>query len=452
MQLLLDADSIITELLIGWWAWGAKSATGCIWLCYMCCEYPGTRWLLWRSELKALKITTYNTFLDVARDFFGLRYWVDFRLSNNNIIVFRNGSEIVLMDMKLYPNQDPNFDKLWSTEFTGWFLDEVNQIVFKWYQVASSRIWRYKNDRYGIRGMLLMSCNPAKNRVYKEFYRKKKNGIIEPHKEFIPILARNNPYIAKSYLDKLSRMPPGPMKERLYFGNREYDDTPGILFAYQDIDSFLHKKVPNTALGEKYLVVDVARHGVDRSTCTYREWLQAEILRYEERSDMDKLEARIRQESMVRWVKLHCIIVDEDWVGWWVVDWLWCTGFLNNGRVIENDEITWVVEKPNYQNLRTQCYFKLADMIKRWQIWLTIPPSVWELYQTDLEEYIHDELWAIKEEDMDKDGKRRITDKKGIKEQIGRSPDRADNLMMRMYPLLHKDPDFSRALSKEDDD
>lgn len=71
-----------------------------------------------------------------------------------------------------------------------------------------------------------MSCNPAKNRVYKEFYRKKKNNMIEPHKEFIPILARNNPYIAKAYLDKLSRMPPGPMKERLYFGNREYDDTP----------------------------------------------------------------------------------------------------------------------------------------------------------------------------------------------------------------------------------
>jgi hypothetical protein len=37
---------------------------------------------------------------------------------------------------------------------------------------------------------------------------------------------------------------------------------------------------------------------------------------------------------------------------------------------------------------------------------------------------IQEELGSIKEEDMDKDGKRKITDKKSIKEQIGRSPDR----------------------------
>lgn len=88
----------------------------------------------------ALKLTTYNTFLDVAKGQFGLRYGIHFKLTNSNVIRFVNGSEIVLMDLKLYPGKDPNFDKLGSTEFTGGFIDEVNQLVYKAYQVASSRV------------------------------------------------------------------------------------------------------------------------------------------------------------------------------------------------------------------------------------------------------------------------------------------------------------------------
>ena len=134
------------------------------------------------------------------------------------------------------------------------------------------------------------------------------------------------------------------------------------------------------------------------------------------------------------------------------MDGLGCTGFLNNGSVIENEadeNDNTQYKKPNYQNLKTQCYFFLADMIKQSKIGIIIPESIGELYQSDLEEMIQDELGAIKEENIDKDGKRCITTKKDIKESIGRSPDRADNLMMRMYPLLKKELDLSWALSKD---
>lgn len=400
-----------------------------------------------RSELTALKLTTYNTFLDVAQDQLWLRRGIDFKLSNSNVIKFSNGSEIVLIDLKLYPWKDPNFDKLWSAEFTGGFIDEVNQIVFKAYQVASSRIGRYKNTQYGIPGILLMSCNPAKNRVYKEFYRKQKDGVIEPQKIFIQVLARHNPHIPADYLRKLSKMPPWPLKQRLYYGNREYDDTPGILFGYDDIYSLFKKRVNVSDDDERYLIVDVARHGVDRTTCIYREGMQGKILRYEERSDVKDLSERLAREGQNRNVKRRNIIVDEDGVGGWVVDNLWCTGFLNNGEVIPDTEGV----KPNYQNLKTQCYFVLAEMIKEWLLWLDVG-TVWSMTQSELEEMIQDELALIREVDIDKDGKRRILSKKELKEELGRSPDRADNLMMRMLPIIKKNPDLSWALSKDDEE
>lgn len=346
------------------------------------------------------------------------------------------------MDLKLYPGKDPNFDKLGSTEFTGGFIDEVNQLVYKAYQVASSRVWRYKNKQYGIPGILLMSCNPAKNRVYKEFYKKQKHNTIEAHKRFIQVLAKHNPYIPEEYLAKLSKMPPGPLKQRLYFGNREYDDTPGILFEYDNISSFFKKRIPDQEEQDRYLIIDVARHGTDRTTCTYWEWLQGRVLRYEDKSDVDKLAARIKTEAENRRVKIHNIIVDEDGVGGWVVDILGCTGFLNNGAVIE-DEDTGI--KPNFLNLKTQCYFKLADMIKDGSIGIECIPC-YEMSGEEIEDMIIEELSLVREIDIDKDGKRRIISKKELKEELGRSPDRADNLMMRMLPILKKAPDMSWAL------
>lgn len=433
-KLLIDNSSPVRELLIGGGAGGAKSTTGCTWLCQMAMQYPRTRWLMGRSELTALKLTTYNTFLDVAQDRFWLKYWEHFKLSNNNVVKFSNRSEIVLMDMKHYPGKDPNFDKLWSTEFTGGFVDEVNQLIRKAYEVVSTRIWRYKNEEYWLPGKLLMSCNPAKNRVYKEFYKMQKDWIIEKHKRFIQVLARQNPYIPKDYLDKLARMQEWPMKQRLYYGNREYDDTPGILFDYDDLWRMFKNFAGIQVDSWKYLIIDVGRGGDDLTTCSYWEWFRGRVLRSEEKSDMYKLADRIRQEARDRGVYIRDIIVDEDGVGGGLVDILWCTGFINGSSVIPNDEGF----KPNYQNLKTQCYFLLADMIKRWLIYFDCP--------IDLQESVVDELHVVREINMDSDGKRQVISKKDVKAELGRSPDRGDNIMMRMLPILIRDPNFAWAL------
>lgn len=350
------------------------------------------------------------------------------------------------MDLKLYPSKDPNFDKLWSMELTGAFVDEVNQLVFKAYQVVSSRVGRYKNDEYNIPWMLLMSCNPAKNWVYKEFYKKQRDGVIERHKKFVQVLAKHNPHIPKEYLKKLAKMQAWALKQRLYYGNWEYDDTPGILFAIDDIASMFKTIIPVNDNDERYLIVDVARHGVDNTTCTYWEGMRGQTLFMEPISDIFLLSERLKKIAGERSVKIHNIIVDEDGVWWWVVDNLWCTWFLNNGAVIENDDGV----KPNYQNLKTQCTFVLAEFIKRGKIWLTVNP-INGLTQSELEEIIQDELAVIREINLDKDSKRRVIDKKTVKEEIGRSPDRSDNLVMRMLPIVAKDPDLSWAFKKPEE-
>ena len=172
-------DEETKEVLYGGEAGGGKSALGCLWLIEQCQKYPGSRWLMGRSKLKALKDTTLNTFFELTstpsdesirlgliRLDLGNQYVYN---AQSNIIKWGNGSEIILKDLFLYPS-DPNFDSLGSLEICGAFVDECNQIVYKAWQIVSSRC-RYKLSEFGITPKLFGSCNPAKNWVYKQFYK-----------------------------------------------------------------------------------------------------------------------------------------------------------------------------------------------------------------------------------------------------------------------------------------
>ena len=59
----------INEVLFGGSAGCSKSYTICAWLIMNCELLPGTRWLLGRAVLSALKKSTLNTFFEVAKDF-----------------------------------------------------------------------------------------------------------------------------------------------------------------------------------------------------------------------------------------------------------------------------------------------------------------------------------------------------------------------------------------------
>ena len=89
-------DKVNTELLYGGAAGGGKSAFGCLWLISMCQKYAGTRWLMGRSKLKSLKETTLNSFFELTSKL-EINDQFDYN-AQSNIIYWKNGSEILLMN------------------------------------------------------------------------------------------------------------------------------------------------------------------------------------------------------------------------------------------------------------------------------------------------------------------------------------------------------------------
>ena len=404
-------DNKTKEVLFGGAAGGGKSWVGVSYLILMATQYPKTRYLMGRSKLDALKKTTLNTFFEVCTAW-KLKAIEHYTFNgSSNVITFYNGSEIILKDLFLYPS-DRNFDSLGSLEITSAFIDEANQITEKAKNVVASRL-RYKLDENGLIPKMLMTCNPAKNWVYTEYYRPAKDNSIKPYRKFIQSLVGDNTYISKHYekqlfeLDELS-------KQRLLYGNWEYDATDDSLIDYNSIISLFNQQGVD---GEKYITCDVARFGSDKTVIMLWQGLHLRHIRTLLKSAVNDVVDEVKKLQQENQVNLRNIIVDEDGVGGGVKDYLRCKGFVNNARPLKNE---------NYQNLKTQCYYKLADLINKGQIGISCS-------DVNVKQQIIEECEQVRTKDADKDNKLQVIPKDTVKAILGRSPDYSDALAMRMF-------------------
>jgi phage terminase large subunit len=403
-------DNTTTELLYGGAAGGGKSYLLCCYAIITCLKYPGVRGLIGRSKLDALKKTTFLTFLDLCSQWnikSGEHYTYN---AQSNIITFYNGSSLILKDLFLYPS-DANFDSLGSLELTFACIDEANQITEKAKNVLSSRL-RYKLDEYGLIPKLYMSCNPAKGWVYG-MYKESRDNTLPQHKKFIQALVTDNKHISKHYTAQLNKLDE-ISKARLLRGDWEYDDSKDALIEYDAIINMFSNVVPT---GEKYITADIARFGKDKTAIYLWNGLQVAEIVVLDMSSMVDVANKIKEIQQREGVKLSNIIVDEDGVGGGAKDILRCKGFVNNSKAIRGE---------NYQNLKTQCYYKLADLINKGQIGFSTN-------DIKLKELLIQELEQVRRVNMDKDTKLSILSKDKIKDLIGRSPDYSDALMMRCY-------------------
>lgn len=421
------ADGETVEVLYGGAAGGGKSALGNIWLAVNCLKYEGSRWVMGRSKLKTLKETTLATFFDITSAFnwSGLYEYK----SQSGVIKWSNGSEILLRDLFAYPS-DPEFDSLGSLEITGAFVDECSQITHKAKSILRSRI-RYKLDEFGLIPKMLMTCNPSKNWVHSEFYKPYKDGSLSGDRAFVPALVSDNPYLPESYIDSLHRLPEAS-RQRLLYGNFDYDDDPNALIDFDAIsDMYDNSHVKPD--GQKYMTCDIATKGSDMFRIGV--WDGFVLVKDYE---MDKSEGKqvidlIRTVKNSERVPNSRIVYDSDGVGGMVSGFFQGAKAFSNGGRPMNDE--------NYENLKTQCYYKLAEKINAREIYLRVEKSEEE------KDFINQELGQVKMRDADKDGKLKIIKKEEVKKNIGRSPDYSDMLMMRMYFELAPKPKRLSVLS-----
>ena len=411
-------DDETTELLYGGAASGGKSYGMCGFMVIKCLQHPNIRVGLARNELTTLKKTTVVSLFEVLADW-GLITDKHYKYnSTTGEITFNNGSKIVLLELKYIPS-DPNYTRLGGQLLTFGCIDEAGEVDEKGKQIFQSRLGRWMNTDYDIKPFLLMTCNPSKNFLYRDFYLPSQDNTLPPHKKFISALITDNPYISDEYAKNLQNTLSPIDKQRLIYGNWEYDSDPNSLMEYETILGIFVNKKPDNEKPKRYISADIAFTSDNAVIMIWEDLTLVQIIVNPE----DKIEDVIRQKAKEYGIPPSNICWDSDGVGKYL------DGYLRGGKPIVNNAKP--IDGENYQNLKTQLYFKLAEVINQGKL---------KVLKSQYDENIIEELQEVKHQPTDKVGKIQMVDKGTVKRTLGRSPDFSDALAYRMIFELRKAP------------
>ena len=416
-------DNITREFLYGGAAGGGKSWLGASWLVFQCLAYPKTKWFIGREELKRLRMSTLITLYKVC-DAYGIPKSEFAYNGQDNFIRFKNGSQIDMLDLRYLP-RDPLYERYGSVEYTGGWIEEGGEVNFGAFDVLKTRVGRHLNDEYNLTPKIFITCNPKKNWMYSYFYKPSLEGKLTEKQTFLQAFVQENPFIGQDYIEQLESTSDKAKKERLLKGNWEYDDNPYKLCVYDRIlEVFTNSHIEKGK--EKYITADVARFGSDKAVIgVWEDWELIEVYEFEI-SKTTEIQSCIQTlQSKYNIPKSNCV-VDADGVGGGVVDNLGVVGFVNNARPFDEEVSEGRKDTPKYRNLQTQMLVYLAErIINENKMYISAELSEQQ------KEYIKEELDTI-ERIPDTDVVT-LLGKESIKQNLGRSPDYRDMILMRCY-------------------
>jgi phage terminase large subunit len=416
----LDDETI--DIVYGGSKGSAKSNTGCNLIFGDALIYPETHYFIARKTLTDLRKFTIPSIHEVF-NLWGLTKDYYKYNGQDNFFQLYNNSKVFLIDAKYLPS-DPNYMRFGSMQMTRGWIEEAGEFEEECKNNLQASIGRWKNDEYNLYPKLLQTCNPSKNYLYREYYQKNKEGILEQHKKFIQALPSDNKCLPKDYIPNLLKILSPNEIQRLVYGNWEFDSNAYALFDYSDIlglftNEFVKPKE------ERYLTADIAYEGSDKFVIGIWHGLVLVKIIAIDKIDETLVAKKIHELRIENYVPLKNVIYDADGLKMFVRESA-NSGYLkganefhNNGTPVKIDN-----QLENFANLKAQCYFYLAELTKKSKIFIQCK---------EYRKQIIEELEQICKLPLNDDGKIRLEKKDTVKERLGRSPDFADMLMMRMW-------------------
>ena len=408
-------NDLIVELLFGGGSRGGKSWLGCNWQLFNRLTMPESYGMIAREEFTKLRDTTLLTFLK-AVNHYGLIKDEDYRFNfQTSIIEFNNGSRVFFREIKNIPS-DPEFDRLGSYDLTDLFLDEAQQIASKARSVLRGRLSILSGDGWNVNPKMLYTCNPRRNWIYNDFVQPQADGTIGKDMMFIKSLPTDNPYNKQSYIDNLMNADQTTV-QRLVYGNFEYDDDPSALVDYESVnDLFTNNHVIKT--GRMRISADLAMQGRDRFIANVMNGGVVTIATDKPKSDGKDIEMTLRGLMIEQKVSHSNVVADSDGMGEYLESYIKnIVTFHGGAKAISSKE---------FFNLKSQCAFKLAELINKKELKIECTPEQEEEIKRQL-------LMCLKRDRIDADdSKKKLISKEKMKEYLGCSPDYLDGLIMLM--------------------
>ncbi len=437
-RIFQNDDNIVDEISYWGWAGWWKSFILNLIVFLNSIMLPWSWWFVWRKKLNKVKTSTIKDLIKMMKE-----CWFEWYNHNNtdHFIYFDNESFIHYWELENLP-WDPNFSRLWSYEYTWIFIDESQETViwaksalrFRLRLTRKSEITEDWTEKiiWKKRWKMYYSNNPWKNWLFTDFFIPWDKWVLDEKKAFIQALPEDNEFLGDDAIDLYKNSEDEIYKQIYYYWNRYYDNDPAILFKYDDLNQIFFNNLSKIS-SEYYITCDVSGQWKDKTIIIIWKWYEIIYIYKEDKSNSVSLSNKLKEFEKEYWVKRKNVVIDATWIGSWTADILeWCIRFMWAAKSIERKEeeirkINWYDKeytKILYQNDRSACFFKLADLVKKSGIYIS-----YDAYKED----IINEFSFIKEIVSVSDTiVRKIISKEQIKKFLGNSPDFADAISMRM--------------------
>lgn len=348
-----------------------------------------------------------------------------FHVTDEEIINTKTESSILFKGIRNSAgNQTANLKSI--KDPTKWILDEAEELPdYNTFQKIK-RSLRKKGSK--IQTVLVLNPSHREHWIYKYFFEKNKvpdyfNGSIN-----------GITFIHTTYLDNLENLDETFLKdaektkkenyeeyEHIFLGKYESDGDDQLIYYTSLLNTFSNSFIK---AGKRTITADIALKGSDLFVVGVWDGLRLIDISVMEKSNGKQIIDNINKLAKLYHIPNSNILYDNDGVGGFIDGFIeGAIEFKNNGKVIG---------KVNYTNLKTQCYFLLADKINKNEMFISEKVAQTKVKNKTVRELIESERKAIKRFKADSDGKLRIIPKEEMKAILGHSPDFMDMLMMRM--------------------
>lgn len=334
-------------------------------------------------------------------------------------------------------NPDP---ESWVKELVQWWIDEDTGYpiperdgVIRYFMVdGEAYIWGDTKEEVLLKAAHIVAEIQNTDIDPREFVKSITfiSGSIYDNKELLKV----NP----AYLGNLLAQDE-ETKAQLLKGNWNVVLSDKDIYDYYAFLDVLHN-VRNVRTDDRWITADIALEGSNKFVIGYWEGWELCNVEIIDKSKGNEVIDAISAVAQIYSVNNRNIIYDADGVGGFVDGFIrGAIPFHGAGAAVEvKDKASGKVIQENYQNIRTQCYYRSGQRVSRGDMKISelVQNKMYDNKMTVRQRLMY-ERKAIKKDPKTPDGKLKIIPKDEMKAKLnGDSPDLLDMVMMREYGEL----------------
>lgn len=198
-------------------------------LIYLCNRYKGSKWHVMRHDFPALQDTTIPSLEKIIR---ASSNWKWNRDRSNYFAYNKHDSKIFFKGENI--KQDPNLDDLLGLETNGFFLEQLEGLTQKTWELSSSRAGSWYIDTMPP-AFMFTTLNPTQKWPKKEIYLKYKNGELPADFFFQEAFPQDNAFVTKDQWNAWGAMDERYQKQFIGGDWTNFDETDNLFcYAYSE--------------------------------------------------------------------------------------------------------------------------------------------------------------------------------------------------------------------------